>query len=124
MGSLNMTMLIVVLIFIVLDMIIGIVKALATGSYKSLKMREGLWHKLGEILCVAFGVLCEMAFPYVGITVSIPIVTTICIYIVLMETGSIVENLALISPNIQKMLSKVFGSYKPDESDADEKEGD
>ena len=124
MGSLNVTMLIVVLTFIVLDMIIGIVKALATGSYKSLKMREGLWHKLGEILCVAFGVLCEMAFPYVGITVSIPIVTTICIYIVLMETGSIVENLALISPNIQKMLSKVFGSYKPDDSDADEQEGD
>ena len=124
MGSLNMTMLIVVLIFIVLDMIIGIVKALATGSYKSLKMREGLWHKLGEILCVAFGVLCEMAFPYVGITVSIPIVTTICIYIVLKETGSIVENLALISPNIQKMLSKVFGSYKPDDSDVDEQEDD
>ena len=124
MGSLNVTMLIVVLTFIVLDMIIGIVKALATGSYKSLKMREGLWHKLGEILCVAFGVLCEMAFPYVGITVSIPIVTTICIYIVLMETGSIVENLALISPNIQKMLSKVFGSYKPDDSDADEQEDD
>ena len=124
MGSLNVTMLIVVLTFIVLDMIIGIVKALATGSYKSLKMREGLWHKLGEILCVAFGVLCEMAFPYVGITVSIPIVTTICIYIVLMETGSIVENLALISPNIQKMLSKVFGSYKPDDSDVDEQEDD
>ena len=124
MGSLNVTMLIVVLTFIVLDMIIGIVKALATGSYKSLKMREGLWHKLGEILCVAFGVLCEMAFPYVGITVSIPIVTTICVYIVLMETGSIVENLALISPNIQKMLSKVFGSYKPDESDVDEQEDD
>lgn len=124
MGSLNVTMLIVVLTFIVLDMVIGIVKALATGSYKSLKMREGLWHKLGEILCVAFGVLCEMAFPYVGITVSIPIVTTICIYIVLMETGSIVENLALISPNIQKMLSKVFGSYKPDDSDVDEQEGD
>lgn len=120
----NVTMLIVVLIFIVLDMIVGIVKALALGTYKSLKMREGLWHKLGEILCVAFGVLCEMAFPYVGITVSIPIVTTICIYIVLMETGSIVENLALISPNIQKVLSKVFGTYKPDEYGEDEQEGD
>lgn len=121
--GLNVTMLIVVLIFIVLDMIIGIVKAFATGTYKSLKMREGLWHKLGEMLCVGFGVLCEMSFPYVGITVSIPIVTTICIYIVLMETGSIVENLAMISPNIQKVLSKVFGAYKPEESAEDEQEG-
>lgn len=111
----NVTMLIVVFTFIVIDLVIGIVKALATSTYKSLKMREGLWHKLGEILCVAFGVLCEMAFPYVGITVNIPIVTTICIYIVLMETGSIVENLSVISPNIQKVLSKVFGNYKTDE---------
>ena len=115
----NVTMLVVVLIFIILDLVIGIVKALATASYKSLKMREGLWHKLGEILCVAFGALCEMSFPYVGITVSIPIVTSICIYIVLMETGSIVENLAVISPGIKAVLSKVFGEYKPDEEQED-----
>lgn len=120
----NVTMLIIVLIFIVLDMIVGVIKSLASGTYKSLKMREGLWHKLGEIMCVAFGVLCEMAFPYVGITVSIPIVTTICVYIVLMETGSIVENLAAISPNIQKVLGKVFSQYKQDESAEDEQEGE
>lgn len=118
----NVTMLIVVLIFILLDLIIGLVKALATSTYKSLKMREGLWHKLGEILCVAFGALCEMAFPYVGITVSIPIVTTICVYIVLMETGSIVENLMVISPDIKNVMSKVFGTYKPNDSE-DEQEG-
>ena len=118
--SLNVTMLIVVFTFIVLDLVVGIIKALATSTYKSLKMREGLWHKLGEILCVAFGVLCETAFPYVGITVNIPMVTTICVYIVLMETGSIVENIAVISPNIQKVLSKVFGDYSKD----DEQEGE
>lgn len=110
-------MIIAVLIFIVLDVVIGLVKALSTGTYKSLKMREGLFHKIGEILTIGFGILCENAFPYVGIEIKIPIVSTICIYIVLMETGSIVENLAVISPNIKKMLGKVFGDYSSKDDD-------
>ena len=108
-------MIITVLIFITLDVIIGLIKALSTGTYKSLKMREGLFHKIGEMLTVGFGILCENAFPYVGIEIKIPIVSTICIYIVLMETGSIVENLSIISPNIKKLLGKVFGDYKAED---------
>lgn len=80
-------------------------------------MREGLYHKLGEIFAVGFGFMCEYTFPYIGITVSVPIVTTICIYLVLMETGSIVENLAEISPNIKKILGKVFDGYKSEAGD-------
>lgn len=80
-------------------------------------MRDGLYHKLGEILAVIFGVLCELAFPTVGIDIKIPIVSSICIYLVIMETGSIVENLAIISPNIQKILSKVFSAYKEEKDE-------
>lgn len=106
------TLMIVTLMFIVLDILVGLVKAFSTTGFKSLKMREGLFHKLGEVLCVLFGVVCEISFPLVGITISLPIVSTICVYIVLMETGSIIENLAVISPNIKLMLGKVFGGYK------------
>lgn len=105
----------VTLIFIVIDILVGIVKALINSGFKSIKMREGLYHKLGEILCIVFGVVCEMCFPIIGISISIPIVSTICVYIALMETGSIVENLAAISPSISKLLSKVFGEYKPED---------
>lgn len=108
-------LLLVTLVFIVMDVVMGLVKALETKSFKSLKMREGLFHKLGEILCVVFGMVCEMSFPIVGITVKLPIVSTICIYIIIMETGSIVENLAAISPNIKSLLIKVFNSYKNEE---------
>ena len=108
-------LLLVTLVFIVMDVIMGLVKALETKSFKSLKMREGLFHKLGEILCVVFGMVCEMSFPVVGITVKLPIVSTICIYIIIMETGSIVENLAAISPNIKALLVKVFNAYKNEE---------
>lgn len=111
------SLMIVTLLFIVLDILVGLVKAFSTVGFKSLKMREGLFHKLGEVLCVAFGVVCEISFPLVGITINLPIVSTICIYIVLMETGSIIENLAVISPNIKSMLGKVFGSYKNEDEE-------
>lgn len=106
------SLMIVTLLFIVLDILVGLVKAFSTVGFKSLKMREGLFHKLGEVLCVLFGVVCEISFPLVGISISLPIVSTICVYIVLMETGSIIENLAVISPNIKSMLGKVFEGYK------------
>ena len=98
-----------------MDITVGIVKAFAKTGFKSLKMREGLFHKLGELLCVAFGIICEISFPMVGITIKIPIVSTICIYIVLMETGSIIENLVIISPNIKKIVDKVFNAYKEED---------
>lgn len=107
-----MKLCIVTVLFILMDIIVGVIKAFSKTGFKSLKMREGLFHKLGEILCVAFGIVCEISFPAVGITVNLPIVSTICIYIVLMETGSIVENLAIISPNIHNLLGKVFDGYK------------
>lgn len=108
--------LLVTLLFILMDIIIGLVKALETKSFKSIKMREGLFHKLGEILCVVFGMVCEISFPVVGINVKLPIVSTICIYIIIMETGSVVENLAAISPNIKALLVKVFSAYKNEEN--------
>ena len=108
-------LILVTLIFIILDVIVGIVKAVSQTGFKSIRMREGLYHKLGEVMCIAFGVICEMCFPIIGISISIPIVSSICIYIALMETASIVENLAVISPSISKMLTKVFGEYKAED---------
>lgn len=108
-------LIIVTTLFIIMDVLVGIIKAVSKTGFRSIKMREGLFHKLGELMCVAFGIICEISFPLVGINIKIPIVSTICIYIVLMETGSIVENLIVISPNIKNLLGKVFDSYKESE---------
>ena len=43
--------------FIVLDFATGLIKAVATDKFKSSMMRQGLFHKVGEILCVALGSL-------------------------------------------------------------------
>lgn len=96
------------LIFIALDILTGWTKAVATGTTNSTIMRVGLFHKLGEILALGFGYACEVAFPYVGIMISIPLVESIGTYIILMEVASIVENIGKINPELTNVLSKLF----------------
>lgn len=86
--------------FILLDFVTGLVKAFATKSYSSTIMREGLFHKSGSILIIVFGSLVEYAQAFMDLGVTIPIATTLCIYVCLMEIGSIIENVCMINPNI------------------------
>ena len=104
--------LITVLVFIAFDVITGWLKALATGTTDSSVMRKGLFHKLGELLAVMFGYMCEYAFPIMNIQVSIPFAGVIATYIVLMETASIIENLCIMNPNLSKIMEKIFDSDK------------
>lgn len=94
--------------FIAFDILSGLVAAIKNGTYKSSVMREGLYHKIGELLAIAFGYLCEYSFPIIGVTVNIPICQSIMIYIVIMEVGSVIENIAKISPEVKAVLSKVL----------------
>lgn len=104
--------LIVVIIFITFDIGTGWLKALSTGTADSSVMRKGLFHKLAEILAVLFGYTCELVFPLVDIKTSIPLAAGIATYIVIMETASIVENLAIMNPALADILSKFFSKEK------------
>ena len=86
--------------FIAMDMISGLIKALKEKKYTSSVMREGLFHKCGSILAVIFGVLVDYAQTFVDLGVTIPVAVSICAYIILMEVGSIIENIGKINPDI------------------------
>lgn len=108
----KITALIIVSVFICFDVLTGWLKALSTGSLDSSIMRKGLFHKVGEELAMAFGYLCEFCFPLAGVPMQIPIASGIGVYIVLMETASIVENIAIMNPALANILSKFFDSEK------------
>lgn len=91
---------VIVGVFIILDFITGLIKSFKEKNYTSTKMREGLYHKCGSILCIIFGILIDYSQVYVDIGVSIPVSTAICTYISLMEAGSIIENISKINPEI------------------------
>lgn len=86
--------------FIVMDMITGLVKAFKEKAYTSSVMREGLFHKGGSILLVVFGSLVDYAQTFVDLGVKIPVAIAFCSYIILMEIGSIIENIGKINPQI------------------------
>lgn len=93
--------------FIALDFATGIVKGLSQNSFKSAVMRQGLFHKTGELLCTILGALVDYAQGFVDLGVHIPVATAICVYIILMEISSAIENIGIISP--QLVPAKVRG---------------
>ncbi len=88
----------IVAIFIAFDFLTGMVKAFKEKNYSSSIMREGLYHKCGSVLWVIFGALVDYTQLYMDLGITIPVATSICVYIVLMESGSIFENICAINP--------------------------
>ena len=101
---------VVVGLFIVLDFVTGLIKSLKLKTFTSTVMREGLWHKCGSIACILFGVLAEYAQNFFDIGVQLPLLQSICTYIILMECGSIIENIGEINPSILPNKIKEFFS--------------
>lgn len=96
--------------FIVLDMVTGLVLAFKEKNYCSSIMREGLFHKCGSILCVVFATLIDYAQGFLDLGVNVPVTVGVCGYIVLMEIGSIIENVCAVNPEI--MPDKLKSYFK------------
>lgn len=85
------------LIFMVADIISGFVSALIQKNVDSQKMREGLLRKMLLILIIALSFIIQYAF---NITLISKIV---CIYIIVMEVISILENLKKAGIDLGKL---------------------
>lgn len=94
--------------FTIFDFITGLIKAFKQKEYTSSVMREGLFHKVGEWLLIMAGLLADYTQKYIDIGITIPVTTTICAYIILMEIGSIIENIGKINPALIPEKIKPF----------------
>lgn len=101
--------------FMLFDIVTGWLKALKTGTYKSSKMKQGLYSKCGSFVAIVFMYGLEHSLPYLGITSSVPFVSAATGYIAIMEVGSILENLGAINPELGKKLSALFDEFKREE---------
>lgn len=96
----EIVMMIIVCLMIASDVIIGLMVAFYNGNYKSRKMREGMWHKLGELAAIVLCFEVKHGAALLGIPITIPIVESICIYLYVMEAGSCWENIKKLAPNV------------------------
>ena len=115
---------IVALIFIVFDVITGVLQALINGTFASHIMRKGGLRKLCLLIVIAFGVALDYSQTLVDLGFTFPCLKMIACYITFMEIMSIIENLNLAFPgSLPKALIDVLG-HAAEENGVEKKEED
>ena len=107
-----MIKIIIVLSFITLDFLTGIIKALKQKKLNSSEMRSGLFRKSAEVLILLFTYLFDIVI--VKFSLDLPyIFNYIMIYLIIMESCSIYENICFINPLLKnKKLSSFLDKIK------------
>lgn len=98
---------------ILFDVLSGLLSAMIRGELQSHNMREGGLHKLMLLLAISFGIFLDYAMSVVDIGINVPVGRFICIYIIIMEICSIIENINKGFPNlIPAPVLKIFNTEK------------
>lgn len=85
------------LIFMIADIVSGVIQAIINKNLDSQKMREGLLRKMLLILVVILSFIFQYAF-------NIPAISkVVCIYLIIMEIISILENLKKAGIDLGKL---------------------
>lgn len=99
----------IVCAFVVMDLVTGIMQAVANKTLDSTKMRAGLWHKCGFIMTVILAALVEWSMQFIDLGFTLPLFVPVCVYIILVEVVSIFENVCKISPELaSSKLAQLF----------------
>lgn len=84
-----------------LDILFGYAAAVKSKTVKSVKMREGLWHKTGELGVIAIGdVLDGMMLGGIDMPFSAPLTTAMIVYLAINEAVSCMENVVKLDPEL------------------------
>ena len=110
------------LIFMALDVVSGLLKAAKSGTVSSSVMRQGLFAKSGSILVLGLAALVDFTISKIDVGfINGAITATYAVYIVAMETTSIIENACEINPDLKKAkLLQIFANSNDKESATDE----
>lgn len=118
-------------VFILLDVIVGLCKAFATGTYDSSKMRAGLWHKTGMLAIIVLAYALQAASGFLDFSAlgldpgfTVPVAEVIAAYIVLMETGSVIESVGVINPELRGTKLLMFFGQKVDRTEEEADDAD
>lgn len=85
------------LIFMIADIVSGVIQAIINKNLDSQKMREGLLRKILLILVVILSFIFQYAF-------NIPAISkVVCIYLIVMEIISILENIKKAGIDLGKL---------------------
>ena len=110
----------IALFFHLIDFITGFIKALKLKQVSSSKMRDGMFKKVGFILCYIIAIVIDRYGYLVGFSLNFSILPVIVAYAVCTELISILENISKINPDLKINKLKDMFQVKEDDKNADE----
>ena len=110
----------IALFFHLVDFITGFIKALKLKQISSSKMRDGMFKKVGFILCYIIAIVIDRYGYLVGFSLNFNILPVVIAYAVCTELVSILENISKINPDLKITKLKEFFQIKEDDNNADE----
>lgn len=96
------------LVLELLDVVIGFAAAVKNKCVSSTKMRDGLWHKLGFAAAIVVAALMEEVVANVALGVDVPTTMAVCVFVIVAELVSILENLCQLTPELERVFGKVL----------------
>lgn len=100
---------IIALVFNALDLICGVIAALKNKDLQSSKLRDGLFKKVGFMLCYFVAWLVDTQGGKIGFNLSVSILPIIVFYVCATELVSILENVCKLNSDIlPEKLKELF----------------
>lgn len=103
--------LLLVLLLTGVDFVTGLIKAFKNGKFNSSRMRIGLLTKSSELVILLLMYGLEYLLPTINIALPISLVNTVTVYLLLMEIGSIIENVGAVNKPLAEKLSGLFDEF-------------
>lgn len=106
-------------VFMLFDFITGIVGALVRHAFESSKVREGLGHKAMIVMVIILAIAVQLASGVIGnLGFDIPLISPVCVIIIVMEIGSILETVGQTYPDLSDSgIFKLFHKEADNDSD-------
>lgn len=102
-----------VCLMILLDFVLGLGGALMTGTFSSTKMRDGLVHKYTELCAVVMGAILDGVLAGGFELPFQPVLLATCGYIIIMETGSVLELIRKYNPEAEGFVGWLTSLVAP-----------
>ena len=90
------------LIFVAFDTISGLIKAFATNTFSSTKVKTGIFHKAALILIMVMSAVIDILSGFIpSMPFTVPLTQGCCLLIIGMECMSVLENICAINPTLK-----------------------
>ena len=105
----------VALVFNATDLVTGIISAIKEHNLQSSKLRDGIFKKVGFLICYFLALMIDLYGDEVGFHLNVELLPVVLGLVCFTETISVIENLSKITDIVPEKLLSLFHISKEGE---------